>query len=388
MVNVHKIKQEICEIGRRIYKKGFAAANDGNISVRISENEVLCTPTMHCKGFMKPDDICMVDMAGQPDRRQQEAIERSPAAPGDLQAAGRGQVRSSTAIRRTPRRSASPASRFRSACCPRSRSSWATCRSRSTRPPAARTFADTILPFVNKTNIIILANHGTVSYGETVEQAYWWTEILDAYCRMLMLARRSGRSRLLHGSEGTRAAGTQEQWGYADPRNTRSTRTATFAPTTSSATAGGSGGQPQGVRPAARRWAPKRNKPAARGLVRPGGTDSGHHQPRDRGPCQTVSPLENRQPAGGRVDPNVAEKLRRTALPGRPVTHENATDMMILDFTNGEFRKPPKPLRFVPQTTARKGRRTFRILQLWRRVFETHRTTADLRDVIASAWKG
>ena len=40
--------------------------------------------------------------------------------------------------------------------------------------------------------------------------------------------------------------------------------------------------------------------------------------------------------------------------------------MMILDFTNGEFWKPPKRLRFVPQTTARKGRRTFRILQLWR----------------------
>ena len=34
MVNAHKIKQDICEIGRRIYDKGFAAANDGNISVR------------------------------------------------------------------------------------------------------------------------------------------------------------------------------------------------------------------------------------------------------------------------------------------------------------------------------------------------------------------
>ena len=45
--NAHKIKQDICEIGRRLYNKGFAAANDGNITVRISDNEVLCTPTMH-----------------------------------------------------------------------------------------------------------------------------------------------------------------------------------------------------------------------------------------------------------------------------------------------------------------------------------------------------
>ncbi len=47
-----------------MYQRGFAAANDGNITVRISENEVLCTPTMICKGFMKPDDICLVDMQG------------------------------------------------------------------------------------------------------------------------------------------------------------------------------------------------------------------------------------------------------------------------------------------------------------------------------------
>ena len=32
MLNLHKVKQEICEIGDRLYKKGFAAANDGNIT--------------------------------------------------------------------------------------------------------------------------------------------------------------------------------------------------------------------------------------------------------------------------------------------------------------------------------------------------------------------
>ena len=63
--NIYKMKQEICDIGLRVYNKGFAAANDGNISYRVSENEVLCTPTMHCKGFLKPDDICTVDMTGK-----------------------------------------------------------------------------------------------------------------------------------------------------------------------------------------------------------------------------------------------------------------------------------------------------------------------------------
>ena len=89
MANLHKLKQEICEIGRRIYAKGFAAANDGNITVRVGENEVLCTPTMHCKGFLKPEDICTVDMTGKQLAGKQEAVERGAAAPGDHEGSGR-----------------------------------------------------------------------------------------------------------------------------------------------------------------------------------------------------------------------------------------------------------------------------------------------------------
>ena len=65
MVNEFKIKQQICEVGRRLYERAFVAANDGNISYRIGENEVLCSPTLVSKGFMKPDDICTIDLTGK-----------------------------------------------------------------------------------------------------------------------------------------------------------------------------------------------------------------------------------------------------------------------------------------------------------------------------------
>lgn len=64
MQNEYEIKKEICEIGKRIYNRGMVAANDGNISVKISDNEYLCTPTGVSKGFMTPDYICKVDGAG------------------------------------------------------------------------------------------------------------------------------------------------------------------------------------------------------------------------------------------------------------------------------------------------------------------------------------
>lgn len=62
--SAYEIKKELCEIGRRIYQNGFVAANDGNFSVKINDNEFYCTPTGVSKGFMTPDMILKVDGKG------------------------------------------------------------------------------------------------------------------------------------------------------------------------------------------------------------------------------------------------------------------------------------------------------------------------------------
>ena len=65
MVSEYEIKKQICEIGKRIYDRGMVASNDGNISVKITDNEFLCTPTGVSKGFMTPEYICKVDAQGR-----------------------------------------------------------------------------------------------------------------------------------------------------------------------------------------------------------------------------------------------------------------------------------------------------------------------------------
>lgn len=64
MTSEYEIKKQICEIGKRIYDRNMVAANDGNISVKLNDNEFLCTPTGVSKGFMTPDYICKVDREG------------------------------------------------------------------------------------------------------------------------------------------------------------------------------------------------------------------------------------------------------------------------------------------------------------------------------------
>jgi L-fuculose-phosphate aldolase len=219
MMNAHKIKLEICDIGRRIYNKGFAAANDGNISVRISDNEVLCTPTMHSKGFLKPEDICTVDMSGK-------------------QIAG-NKKRSSEALLHLEIYKARADVKSVVHCHPPHATAFAVAREpipqcvlpevevflgdvpiAKYETPGGKQFAETILPFVSKTNIMLLANHGTVSYGDTVERSYWWTEILDAYCRILMLSRQLGRVSYFTEDKERELLALKQQWGWEDPRNT------------------------------------------------------------------------------------------------------------------------------------------------------------------------
>ena len=65
MKSVYEIKKDICEVGHKLWLKGFVAANDGNISVKVSDNEYYCTPTGVSKGDLTPDMIIKVDKDGK-----------------------------------------------------------------------------------------------------------------------------------------------------------------------------------------------------------------------------------------------------------------------------------------------------------------------------------
>lgn len=65
MKNEWELKKLFVEIGKRIWERNYVAANDGNLSVRISENEILTTPTGISKGFMNTDMIIKVDLEGK-----------------------------------------------------------------------------------------------------------------------------------------------------------------------------------------------------------------------------------------------------------------------------------------------------------------------------------
>ena len=217
MSSIHHAKEEICEIGRRIYNRGFASANDGNISFRIDKNQLVCTPTGICKGFMKPDDLCVVDMEGNQisgnkkmtsEIRQHITIMKHRE---DVKAVVHCHPPHATAFgiaREAIPQCVLPEIDFNMGDVPIAKYTI----------PGGQEFADAIIPFIDKSDIIIQANHGIVSVGSTVEKAYFLTEMLDAYCRILLIARSLGKVEYFNKQEAEDLIALKTKLGFKDNR--------------------------------------------------------------------------------------------------------------------------------------------------------------------------
>ena len=62
--NEQEMRELFCEIGRRMYENGFLAATDGNLSAKLSDEKLLFTPGESALGQMKPEDLVITDAEG------------------------------------------------------------------------------------------------------------------------------------------------------------------------------------------------------------------------------------------------------------------------------------------------------------------------------------
>jgi L-fuculose-phosphate aldolase len=216
-MNEYKLKEQMCEIGRRLYNKGFAAANDGNITIRLNDKEILCTPTMVSKGFMKPEDICKVDyngkqLAGTRKRTSEVLLHLSVYKERpDVQACVHCHPPYATAfaVAREP---------IPKCVLPEVEVFLGEVPMADYATPGTQQFADTILPYLKDCNTIILANHGTVTFGPDLEKAYFNSEIIDAYCKILLLARQLGPIHYFNEQETGELLDIKKRLGYDDVR--------------------------------------------------------------------------------------------------------------------------------------------------------------------------
>jgi L-fuculose-phosphate aldolase len=216
-VSEFKIKEEMCEIGRRIWYKGFCAGNEGNHSYRIGENRVLCTPTGISKGFLKPDDICVVDMEGKQlggKRKRTSEILLHLAiykARADVKAVVHSHPPHATAF--------AIANVDLPTCIhPEAEVFLGAVKTAKYVTPGDTRLGESILPYVKDSNAILLQNHGTVTFDKDLENAYYKLEIVDAYSRILLLAKQLGSVRPLDANEMKELLELKVRFGLDEPR--------------------------------------------------------------------------------------------------------------------------------------------------------------------------
>lgn len=75
MDNELQLRAAICEVGRRLWQRGLVGGFEGNISCRLSPRQLLCTPSGISKGHLKPNDLLVIDLQGNPLRGGQPSSE-------------------------------------------------------------------------------------------------------------------------------------------------------------------------------------------------------------------------------------------------------------------------------------------------------------------------
>lgn len=178
-------KKLICDIGKRIYNKNFVAANDGNISVRVGPNTIWTTPTGVSKGYMTPDMMVKMDLSGRVlagNRKPSSEVKmhlrvynENPAANAVVHA--HPPVATSFAIAGIS---------LEKPINPESVVLLGTVPVAPYATPGTEEVPESIAPFCKDYNALLLANHGALTWGRDLIEAYFRMESLEHYALMLM----------------------------------------------------------------------------------------------------------------------------------------------------------------------------------------------------------
>jgi L-fuculose-phosphate aldolase len=189
---VRELKEQICEIGRRLWQRAYVDGNGGNVAIRVGEDIALCTPTLVSKGFMKPDDMCLVDLEGNQligtKKRTSEILmhlqimKRQPKAMATVHCHPPYSTGFAVAGVEPP------------TCMIPEYEVFSSVAMAPYRTPGTPEMGKLVADLVDKHNTILMANHGVVSWSHlNVEDAYFKMEILEAYCRTVLVAHQLGK---------------------------------------------------------------------------------------------------------------------------------------------------------------------------------------------------
>ena len=193
------IQETIIQIGKYLYQYRYVVAAEGNISARISDSEIWITPSSLCKGMLNAEELIKVDIHGTilenpsglkptsellmhlaiyQERRDVNAVVHAhPSIATGFSVAGKSMEQC-----------VMPEMLLTTGLVPLVK--YGT--------PATSELSENVRQGIKNLNAILLENHGAVTVGQDLMQAYFRMESLEHYARIFLTAKILGGERTLN----------------------------------------------------------------------------------------------------------------------------------------------------------------------------------------------
>jgi L-fuculose-phosphate aldolase len=193
----YQFRRDLADFGRMLHNQGFVAATDGNLSIRLDHERVLVTPTGVSKGMMDPEDMVVVDLDGNklsgnnnPSSEIAMHLTIYQMRP-DVGAVVHAHPCTATAF-------ASAGIALDQPLCSEIVITLGAVPLAPYATTGTHELSDSLAPYIPAHNAILMANHGVVTYGRDLRQAYLRMEAVEHYAKIVLAARQLGTARSLN----------------------------------------------------------------------------------------------------------------------------------------------------------------------------------------------
>jgi len=190
------IKSEFIYYCKQLYNKEFVSAYDGNVSLKIEENKILVTPSAKCKGLLNEDDLLTVDSEGNviegsgkvttEFKLHKFAYDNRP----DIKSVIHAHPVYATAF-------ATMGEEFVTPVFPEVTLNLGKVHLCKYATPSTKNLAESMRPFIEYATVLLLENHGAISFGSSISDAYYKLEKLEHTAKILSVIRAMGQENLI-----------------------------------------------------------------------------------------------------------------------------------------------------------------------------------------------
>jgi L-fuculose-phosphate aldolase len=184
--NLYECREEIAYFMRRLYEHGLTTTSGGNLSVRFCGNKILITPSASDKGRMKGSEIGIMDISGKVLSKFKPSIESSMhlkiyEARPDINAI----------VHAHPVVASTFAATTAKINCRLLAESYAILGKPAYAPyrlMGTEKLADVVAKSAKSANCIIMKNHGALTVGKSLLEAFDRLEVLETCAKMTLIS--------------------------------------------------------------------------------------------------------------------------------------------------------------------------------------------------------